>query len=73
MFGSVDVVAQSLPIYGAFNHWWVLLWLTAMAGCLVAIGVVIALYRFIVARIGTRAHARGRLRTAVPTDGTSNP
>lgn len=73
MFGSAQVVAQSLPVYGAFNHWWVLLWLGLMLGCLLAIGGVVALYRFAVARIGKRYHVRGRLRIPIATDGTSNP
>lgn len=73
MFGSADVVAQSLPVYGAFNHWWVLLWLAAMAGCLLVVAGIAALYQLTAAWIGKRCDPRRRLRIHLPTDGTSNP
>ena len=52
MLGTVDVVvAQSLPAYGAFNPWMVLLWLALMAGCLLAVAGVVALYEVITAAV----------------------
>jgi hypothetical protein len=62
MFGSALVVAQSAPVHGAFNHWWVLLWLVLMLGCLLAVAGVVALGQFVGSLIRKRSGARGRLR-----------
>ena len=74
MFGSVDVViAQSLPVYGAFDPWWVLLWLALMGVCLIAVAGIVALVQFVSSLIRKRSHAHGRLRIPAATDATSNP
>jgi hypothetical protein len=74
MFGSVDVVAaQSSPLHGAFEPWWVLLWLALMMGCLLAVAAVVALFQLVAALIHKRSQAHRRLRIPLSPDGTSNP
>lgn len=72
MFGTVDVVAQSAPVHGAFDPWLVLLWLALMAGCLLIAGGVVALVQFFAALLRKRSHAHSRLRISASTNGTSN-
>lgn len=74
MFGSVDVVvAQSLPVYGAFEPWWVLLWLALMAGCLLAVAGVVALVHVVAKSLRKRSGVQRRLRTPAPDGGPVNP
>ena len=74
MFGSVDVVvAQSLSVYGAFDPWWVLLWLAMMAGCLLVVAGVVALVRAAATVLHKRSGVQRRLRTADPEGGPVNP
>ncbi len=73
MFGSVLVLTQSLPVHGAFNPWWVLLWLALMAGCLVLVAGVVALFQVATTFLRSRSRVHNRLRIPASTDGTSNP
>jgi hypothetical protein len=74
MFESVDVVvAQSLPVYGAFSPWWVLVWLALMIGCLLMVAGVVVLFQLVVALIRKRSHAHSRIRIPLSPDGTANP
>ncbi len=73
MFGTADVVAQSMPVYGAFSPWWVLIWLALMAGCLVSIAGVVALVKYVAAAHIRRTHGQRRVGIASPVDGRSNP
>jgi hypothetical protein len=74
MFGSVDVfVAQSMPVHGAFNPWWVLLWLALMLGCLLVVAGVTALFQFVAALRRKRSRAKGRIRIPASTDVPANP
>jgi len=73
MFGTADVVARTLPVYGAFSPWWVLIWLALMAGCLVSIAGVVALVKYVAAAHCGRSQVRRRVRIAPSIDGTSNP
>ena len=73
MFGTANVVAQSMPVYGAFNPWWVLIWLALMAGCLVLAAGVVLLVNWVTAVSRRRSHVQRRVHVASPIDGMSNP
>ena len=73
MFGTANVVAQSMPVYGAFNPWWVLIWLALMAGCLLSVAGVVALVRYVATAHRRRSPLQRRVRSSAPVDGTSNP